>query len=458
MDIEQAKRRQFVKVAISETCMVFAVIALVVILILITSGYWINQNFEVERAGLLQVSSIPTGADLEIDGENGGFFQRTNTSKMVASGEHTVRVSREGYDSWVKTVNVREGLLYRLHYARLFLNDRTVEKIINYGVAEMSSVSPKHDLLLVFDGGMMDLLNLNSDKVVPTRIDYKQYFPTLTASAIKTIKWSANEEKVLIQTADDWLLVNLKNPNESLKLSTLFNTTFEKVTIADDSANTLYVVEKNNLRKVNISAKTISEILVENVINYDFYGNEIIYVATDTKSTFVGILSNNKNTKIVEASTKTYANLSKFYNDTYLTIVDGKQVILYGGKLPTSMDDNDIFEEGLSFTLDFVPEKIKLGHNGEFYLFQNADQIAVLDMEALEIVPYKIETTKFDWLDTDMIYVISDGNLIVYDYDGYNRREIAQNVSEKFDVTITEDKWLYYFSDGYLVRENLLPR
>ena len=84
--------------------------------------------------------------------------------------------------------------------------------------------------------------------------------------------------------------------------------------------------------------------------------------------------------------------------------------------------------------------------------------MATLDMEALEITEWNIRTQSFGWLDDDMIYTILDGNLVVYDFDGLNEREIAKNVASSFPVTITEDKWLYYFSDGSLVREWLIKR
>ena len=43
--------------------------------------------------------------------------------------------------------------------------------------------------------------------------------------------------------------------------------------------------------------------------------------------------------------------------------------------------------------------------------------------------------------------------LIVYDFDGYNRRSIAKNTSAHFPVAITDNKWLYYVSDDELIRE-----
>ena len=52
-----------------------------------------------------------------------------------------------------------------------------------------------------------------------------------------------------------------------------------------------------------------------------------------------------------------------------------------------------------------------------------------------------------------MVYAVADDDLIVYDFNGENRRELSHGVSATFPVTITDDKWLYYFSDRDLVRE-----
>ena len=83
MDPDKAKRRQSLKIIISETIMFVSVVVTVVILAFLVSGYWINSDFKVERQGLLQVSSIPTGAEVNIDGDS-SWFQRTNTSKTLS--------------------------------------------------------------------------------------------------------------------------------------------------------------------------------------------------------------------------------------------------------------------------------------------------------------------------------------------------------------------------------------
>ena len=90
--------------------MVVAVILLVVLTTLSVVGYnvRVNEEISVERTGLLALRSIPTGAQITIDGET--IFSRTNMSRTTADGEHEIILSRDGYDSWKKNIEVTAGL------------------------------------------------------------------------------------------------------------------------------------------------------------------------------------------------------------------------------------------------------------------------------------------------------------------------------------------------------------
>ena len=80
-------------------------------------------------------------------------------------------------------------------------------------------------------------------------------------------------------------------------------------------------------------------------------------------------------------------------------------------------------------------------------------QIASLDMEANAVREWQAAGKSFAWFDFDMIYSVKDGELFVYDFDGLNERSLAKNVSDHFSVGVTDNKWLYYFSDDHLMRE-----
>lgn len=467
MDPERAKRRQSLKVIISETIMVLSVICIVTVLAFLVSGYWINSDFKIERQGLLQISSIPIGADVHIDNES-SWLQRTSTSKVLSSGEHTITLTKDGYDSWSKTIKISEGLLYKIHYPRLFPTDRTKEDVLETNGTIMATVSPNHNyLLLINNTTEWELLNLNDDNVKSTKIDVSEIFSNVSLAEntkkglfigeIDKTDWDHDNSHILFKVksgdAIEWVLLDVKNVNNSINISKEFGSQFSEIRILDNSANNLLAVQNNNLHKIDLPKKSLSNVLVKNVINFDHYkNNEIAFSAKNDESEndnyYVGLLKigDEKTEKLKDTESPAKIVLSIFYDEEYITIMEKNIVTLFNKK-----DFNKVSE----FELAFEPSSMLVGHNGEFIIMHSGPQIATLDMESISVTEWKTSGETFDWLDNDMIYSVSNGELAVYDYDSLNYRVVANNVSDHFPVMITSDKWLYYFSDNTLIRESL---
>lgn len=465
MDPERAKRRQSAKIIISETIMVLAVVITVTILAFIVSGYWLNSDFKVERNGLLQISSVPTGADIYIDGDS-SWLQRTNTSKVLSSGEHSVKLTKDGYDSWQKTINISEGLLYRIHYPRLFLQNRTPESLLDVTGTTLATTSPDHNsLILINNTTEWAFINLDSDEIKPEPIDISQIFSSVSLApdattglftgTIQDIKWDYDGTHALFKTNNtdttEWVLLDVKNPTKSINLTKEFGANFNEIQILDNSSNNLLVVRNGNLHKIDVSGKSISAVLAENVTNFDHYNNEVVFSATTTSEApvnYIGFLKlgDDKITTLEETNSPALVTLSRFYDDKYITVLSDRLVSLYKKEDFTKIKD---------FELTFQPTSIKVGHNGEFITMPLGNQIATLDMEAMSVTEWQPSGTRFGWIDNDMVYTVADNSLIVYDFDGYNQRALASSVSEHFPAAITNNKWLYYFSDNTLIREKI---
>lgn len=471
MDIERQKKRQSLRVIISEVIMVLAVIVTVTILAFIVSGYWINSDFKVERQGMLQISSIPSGANVEIDGDT-SWLQRTNTSKVLTSGEHKIVLTKDGYDSWSKTIDVKEGLLYRLHYPRLFLTERTSEHMLPITGDTMATVSPDHSTMLFINNTTKwSYLNLDSDELKTKSLDISKEFSNVSLAEssstglftgeIAKTDWDNDGDHILFKVRQDdtteWVLIDLRDVSKSINITKEFGADFSDIEILDNSTNNLLAVRNHNLHKIDVSGKQISSVLVEDIINFDHFDNEIIFTAKNDVSTvdqptneyYIGYfkLGDDKTTELESFSTPVEVVLSRFYDKKYITVLDGNQL---------SVHLKDDYSEVTKYELTFEPNQMVVGHEGEFILMSTDNNLATLDMEADLVREWTIESSHFDWLDNDMLYAVSDGELIVYDFDGYNRRVLAKNTSAHFPVAITNNKWLYYISDDELVREWLI--
>ena len=458
MDPEKTKRRQNLKVIISEAIMVMTVAVTVIILAFLVSGYWINSDFKLERQGLLQISSVPTGADVAIDGDS-SWLQRTNTSKVLSSGEHTVTLTKEGYDSWSKTINISEGLLYRIHYPRLFPTNPVTEKTLALNNHSFSTISPDHSKLLLISS-TWQLIDLANKDIKALDLGISQLssgdspIKITPESTVVSADWDKSGSHILIKInngeSTEWILLDVKDVKNSISLSKEFGGDFTNVQILDDSSSSLLAIHNGNLHKIDIPGRSLSSVLVKNVADYDhFDSSEVVFYANDTVSEtgtgYVGLLklSDNKTTKLLDVATSATVTISRFYDDKYITILQDNLVTLY---------KKDNFTKVADYEISFFPNKMEVGHNGEFITMSLGGRVATLDMETESIREWDVGAGQFGWIDDDMIYTTIDGTLVVYDFDGLNRRVLSQNVNNNTLATITDDKWLYYFSDNSLMR------
>lgn len=500
MDSEKRARRQSIRLIVSEAIMVIAVVAMVVVLAFLVSGYWLGSGFQVERQGMLQISSVPTGATVAVDGE-APWYQRTNTSKVLVSGEHVVSLNKDGYDSWTRTINIRDGLLYRINYPRLFLLEREKETMLDSSTTTVATISPDHKWMLLIDNTTTwQLINLFDSELKPKTISVATLFSSVSmavgatnglfTSQISSINWSGDNEHLLIHSRTDntneWVILNVKNPLESVNITREFATSFDDIRIFDNSAGILLATKGTNLHKIDISSRQISAVLVEKVHNYSIFGAEIIYTAdTPTNGSYdsssellyrqdedfdeesldlseeaplenkpeakyyTGIIKINEPDQISYVTSSdelVRAFVSRFYDEKYITVVSSTTLSVYKYE-----NGETVFES----TLSFNPDKIKMSYDGEFVLMNSGSAVQTFDMEALEIREWTFDAENFGWLDGHTVYSVKDGTLIVYDFDGLNRRTLSNNVSAHFPVTISDNKWLYYFSDDTLIRETI---
>lgn len=472
MDRERLKRLQSIKIIISEAIMVLGVLLTVVILAFVVSGYWLNADFQVERQGMLQISSTPTGARIDIDGEDLPWLSLTNTSKILSSGEHSVTLTKDGYDTWSKTINISEGLLYRLHYPRLFLKDRTIESVLDIDSPSDASLSPdRNKVIITGNTTKWKLIELSAEAPKQTTIDISKLFSSVSIATeaevglftgeIISAEWGSDSAHLLLQTEyneiTEWVVLDVNHPERSINLTREFGSDFERVEIIDRSSNTLLAVVNHNLHRIDLSALSISSVLVKNVTDFDYYDDKVVFSAlleddgSSSETYYVGDfkVSDGKITELKRFSLPVKVAISKFYDEIYITILHDNEVMVYP---ESTIDQGEVLRQVLSFS----PSRMTVGHHGEFIELILDNLIATIDMESNTVKEWSVDSPNFGWLDDDILYSVTDSSLIIYDYDGLNRRELARGVSSHFPVAITDNKWLYYVSNDTLIREWLI--
>jgi len=458
-DLQKKKKQQFIRVVLTEILMAMSVLCLTAFLTLLVLGYSIGDGWKIERSGLVQINSTPTGAVVTIDGEE-ELLTRTNLSKSYSSGLHKVVLSKDGYDTWEKEINVTEGYYYRLKYPRLFLTEKTDRVIGDLSKYNILAKSPNNNSLLALDrteGLKFSLINLNGEKMTITSVDGTSIFRGGKEAAIEFYEWSASGEKVLVRSSYDekveWVLVDLKNIEETVNLTTTFGVDFEKIRFENGSASRVLAIIDGNLREINIGENELSKVLVAGVSDFTNNGEEIIYLtkANEEGERRVGVYKEGE-----KSGTKLYTvknpkavvkmAVGTYYEDDFLGIAVDDEMMIYQGTLPSYGESAKQMSLVIEKQLDFVVQEMKIKGDGELIFARNGAKVAVMDAEAFDVISYEMEDENAKWLDDFMLYSVKGGNITVWDFDGINKRVLVEtNAAIQNNVMMTGNgKWLYY--------------
>ncbi|MBR3204577.1 PEGA domain-containing protein [Candidatus Saccharibacteria bacterium] len=491
--IQQLRR---IKVIVTEFFMFVCVILLVVFLSLIVMGYSLNLKRLggggeiIERTGLVQISSKPIGATIEIDGGT-ALLLRTNGSKTVASGEHTFKLIKEGYEGWEKTIDVREGMMYRLNYPRLFPVEIETEKIMKLEGVEVATSTPNMEKMLVLQAGKMYLVNLNETTPGIFSLDVGL---GVKIETFEKMAWSGNSERLLAKINGEIAIINVKAPSEFIFLKDILGEIKVKdVEFETEAGDRLVILtEGGDLREVDVRGKKIGEKLKKNVVSFDNNGDSVVYLTKKVKNTesemdlgdFEGLeeeaelaeeseqekaerqkednyefemrayqIGGDEDYRIagVEHETAKIATMD-YYGDSLFGIADARYLRVYA--FEGWPDDDNEAETIFRGEISFEAQELKKHGKGMVFDVEGGAREAIFDVEATKIIELSEEKGIRGWIDEFLRYRVIEGKLEVEDYDGLNQKEIVSGeISGSKGVFISGNgKWVYYFEGDTLMR------
>ena len=499
---EKIERRQHIRLIVTEVLMFLSVILLVGFLTLIVMGYSFNlreiggSGEVIERYGLVQISSLPSGATITIDGET-PLLLNTNASRSMLAGEHEILLSREGFDSWSKKINVTEGMMYRLNYPRLFKTEREPEEIFEFRKGEVEllesiqkytmedgviksegvkfvSVSPNNEKMIIQIESNLYEMNMNENKpelrlIEVTGIDGD----VVKFTTISRAEWSGNSERMLLKVNGEWAVLNVRNPKETVWLSeVLGKETPVKMQFESEAGDRLLVLDdKKELYELSVRDKKLSEVLLSNVESFDNDGERVVFLTkgkvetedeeTGEKKTEVAFqiralrVGDEESYLVTVASENASFRTMRYFQEGYIAILeDGKLVIyLKTGWVNSDEDMEKVFEEEVGFEVGDVKKR---GRGMAFELLGENGEDKVFDIEAMSLSNVDIKNT--GWVDEFLRYRLEDGKLSVLDYDGLNERVLVEkSVASGRTVAISgNNRWLYYFTKDEKDTEKLV--
>lgn len=314
----------------------FAIIA--PIIIFYASGYRYNTaKNKIEKTGILFIKTDPIDTDIFIDGKLTIGQDQADGRRFtnLLPNSYQIKIAKEGYYPWIKRLDIKSQLTTFANNVFLFQTDAAVNELLTDKNISRLQMSPdKKSLLTITADGAIFLINLDKNHAIKQVGDLTE----IIINNMAKILWSPNSEKILLTTAtDEYYLIDL-NTNET---SRLINSGFTGINWSISKPSILYGLKNQNLYQIDIDADIASQ------LNIDLPGKtlgEIIAFEISEPNLFL-VIKKDGGTSLQKHDLNTgqtvisppiaLAGQIEFLPSLgdYLTITDGKKLLLFDDKL-----------------------------------------------------------------------------------------------------------------------------
>jgi hypothetical protein len=464
-----SKRKQLIQRVVTYTLMCVSIVALVIILVFFMLGYQFNRkDGKIEQGGLVQLDSHPNGADVTIDGKS--FGTQTTAKTTLNAGQHYVTMQRSGYRAWQKSVNVVAGSVLWLDYARLIPTDLSPKQVADFPTVTSTAVSPNSKFMAIKDEAAtptIRLADISQDSVKTTTLQlpaasYTQPDPDKSQS-FSFEKWDASSRYLLVKhtyndTKTEWIDVDTQNISSTKNITTLLGVDATKLLFSDGSGLVLYAQVGTDVRKIDLTATTLSGPLISNVAEFSLYNNTILYVTGVNETTKVRTVGYYDLSAAKARTIRSYGDngtaplhvaVAKYFDDTYVAIAYGETVEVMKGDLPSSdTTTTSKLDAVTTMTIPGGAQYLSILTNGRFIVAQTAGSYVVYDLELKKLTTTVIKSDKpltkeLSWIDGYMVWSDQNNMVRLYEFDGANQHDIMP-VATGFSVTLSANaKYLY---------------
>lgn len=443
-------------------------LVLTAVVILLALGYRFDKDALLVREGLLQLGSHPDDVNYTIDGKE--YKDLTPAKLTLPSGNYDVKLSREGYRPWERTVNIIAGHVHWINYPRLIPETLSPSSVKDYAKVLFAKTSPDKRWLLLNPGNepnQLELVDLKDPK--------KPEFITLTIpdnqltkkdgklGELQFAEWSLDSKQFLLKhvNADtsEYLKVDRGKPNEAININERFQLAIDDAHFSGGDTNVVYARTKDTLRRFDIAGNTTSGSLMNGMVQFEMYGDSTVVfdrvvdqqVADQQshKTQEVGIRVKDKDVVFEElpAGDDVTVSFKEFDGHTYFVIANRttQSVKMYRDPEDPA-NRNTVFAE----FANLAPQYVRFNGNGRFLLLQQGNRFGVYDFYEQQKFVYELPgglpaDQAAKWLDDFHIATNVQGKLHLWDFDGTNLQELVTAAPGLDPVLDEDDDILYTF-------------
>lgn len=450
------KKQQIARLVLIYTVMSVTVVLIVIALVFIMLGYTFNREYgKLEQGGLVQLNSQPGNANVTINGSQTSL--RTPDKLTIGTGQHLVKMSKNGYHDWEKSATVSASDVLWLNYARLIPKQLEQKKLLDFKEVSGSLASPDRKQIIIkqeADTPTFTLVRITDDqpKITELALPNGSFVPAdenHTAHSYKLKLWEKNNRYVLVRhdyrqsetDKTEWLVIDTRDMAQTKNVTTLLGVNASKIEFSLGDDHILYGLIDGELRKLNINDATLSRPLVSNLADFEQFDRATVTFETkldpESSKRSVGYFTDNaKQPRIVrsfadDGMTPLKFRVNEYFKEKYLVYLYGETFEIVKGDLPSS-DSKSVtkYTPVTTMTLPNGGDYLTLGPNKRFVVVQKQSEVMTYDLEldqstTVELTPSE-HNQKIAWLD-DFHYVAeSGGEMKMYEFDGQNPMKLMR--------------------------------
>lgn len=248
--------------------------------IMYSQGYRIDfGEKKLSRTGGLFVKTLPKQAEVYIDGklaEKTDFFFGTSLTENLLPKKHQIKLAKEGFLSWEKTLEIKEKGVAEAKSVVLLPAKPDFTVLAKEADGFFFSPDGKKIILegKTEQGWRLTLLEL--DKNVQSFLAEKQ-------GEFLDLIWSADSKKAITETASGeqikyYLLDLEKSPSKNLVSLDFLGKNIQKPSFNPENNQKLFFLKETSLYEGDLNKKEVRGPLLEKIITYEIFGDKIYFL------------------------------------------------------------------------------------------------------------------------------------------------------------------------------------
>lgn len=465
------KKQFIIRRVLYSSVATLAVIIIATFTILFMLGFRFNSDSGgLQQGALLQFDSRPSGANVSIDDTYIG--SRTATKQTVVAGTHSVRMARQGYQDWNRTLDLKAGTLTWLDYAILVPTNRPVQTVTTYEALVNASISPDNKWALAqekSDIPTFHRFDLRSEDVKTEFITIPEQKITdaLTEGVTHSftiVSWDAAGRYVLVKhnykDTYEWIVMDTQDVTRTENITQVFGVGIKDIKFSGTSGEVFYALtDEGTIRKIDLGPDTISRAFVTHVESFSLFDNKVVsYVgldATDATKRVAGVYREGDQASHILHTTATLDTpvkvaTAQYFGDYYFAIAEGSVVTILTGDFPSSItEDAESLKKFASLDLVGAVSALSFSPAGDFVLAQSGESFKSYELEhkradtGMVKVAQGTAASSLKWLDAAHLWNDDGGMLTMRDFNGNNVFEIM-NVERGFDASFSQNGRFFY--------------